>query len=97
MLNSGVPVQTKYQRQVCPAQIEVVRRHHPLAGQSFPVIRITRTFVVIQLVDRSHLKLPRKWTSIDYDPSDDPLLHDAVFTLPSVSLLLNLMQILSRR
>ena len=93
----GGPVQTKYRRQVFPAQIEVVRRHHPLSGTIFPVVRGARTYLVIQLADTSHLKLPRKWTSLDYDPSDDPLLQDAVFTSASVSSLLDLIQILSRR
>jgi len=92
----GVPVHPKYQRQVFPGTIELIRRHHPLAGQSFPVVRVARAFLVIQLVDRSHLKIPRKWTSLDYDPSDDPLLQDAVFTPPSILSLLDLMQILSR-
>ena len=93
----GGPVQTKYKRQVFLAQIEVVRRHHPLVGRIFPVVRVARTLLVIQLADTSHLKLPRKWTSIDYDPSDDPLLQDAVFTSTSILSLLELIHILSRR
>jgi hypothetical protein len=88
---------TKYDRQVFPTEVEVVRRHHPLIGQRFPVIRAGKAFLVFHLGDGSHLKIPTCWTSAGYDPSDDPLLQDAVFTTASISALLDLIQNLSRR
>jgi hypothetical protein len=80
-----------------PTEAEVVRRHHPLVGQRFQVIRAGKAFLVLLLADGSHLKMPSCWTSISYDPSDDSLRQESVFTSASISALLELIQILSRR
>ena len=94
---TGGQSHTKYHREDLPAEVEVVRRHHPLAGRTFQVLRAGRTFLVLQVDDGSHFKIPKGWTSLAYESANDPLLQDSVFTTASISALLELIQLLSTR
>ena len=94
---TGGQSHTKYHREDLPAEVEVARRHHPLAGRKFQVLRAGRTFFVLHVDDGSHFKIPKSWTSLGHESATDPLLQGAVFTTASISALLELIQLLSRR
>ena len=93
----GGPVHTKYNNQLLPIEVEVVRCHHPLLGQKLPVVRACRTFFVVRLADESHMKILKIWTNIDSNLAVDPLRQDTIFTKTSILELLDLVQILCRR
>ena len=95
--STGGTVQTKYNHQHLENDVEVTRRHHPLAGQRFQVLRTAANFVVLQLADGSRVKMPKNWTNINDNSAVDDLCRGTIFTTTSILELLDLVQILSRR
>ncbi|MEW6744960.1 MAG: DUF5372 family protein [Planctomycetota bacterium] len=79
--SAGGASHTKYYRIPIPARVTIVRRHHPLQGQSFEVLRVGKTHLVVQSADGMSLKLPCEWTDVDGLP---PPPSDSFLTKLSV-------------
>jgi len=45
--------------------VRLVRKHHPLEGQTFEVVLGGRATVVVRLGDGTRMRLPRSWTDMD--------------------------------
>jgi hypothetical protein len=45
----------------------VIRRHHPLEGQSLELFKDGKEQLVVCLPDGSRIRIPRSWTDLDGD------------------------------
>ena len=80
-----------------PDRVKVTRRHHPLRGLDFEVLKDGRRCLCIRLRDGTPMRIPRRWTDADDRP---PALGDAaeaVFTVESLRHLEMLADALLRR
>jgi len=75
----------------------VIRRHHPLQGQSLEVLSAGKTHVVVRLADGSSMKFPRRWTDADGATQGEELGGDSKFCLTGLRELLRLVEALGRR
>ena len=53
----------------------MTRRHHPLEGQTFEVLKVGKKDLLVQLRDGSTIKLPRSWTDADGATALEAGLH----------------------
>ena len=74
----------------------MTRRHHPLEGQTFEVLKGGKKDLLVQLRDGSTIKLPRSWTDADGATALESS-PAAVFTLASVRELAALLDALRQR
>ena len=88
---------TKYYLSNSPAQITVVRRHHPLQGRMLEVQSAGKAMLVVRLADGSAMKLPRCWTDADGARHCGELQGDSEFCLIGLRELLKLVDVLGRR
>ena len=74
----------------------MTRRHHPLEGQVFEILKGGQKDLLVQLGDGSAIRLPRSWTDADGAPVPQPLPATLV-TVSSVRALITLLEALRRR
>ena len=77
-------------------QVTITRRHHPLEGQAFEILKDGQKDLLVQLRDGSAIRLPRAWTDADGAPFPQPLPATLV-TVSSVRELITLLDALRRR
>jgi len=66
--STGRLSQTKYYLSDFPTNITVIRRHHPLEGQTLELLSVGKAAVVVRLSDGSSMKIARGWTDADGGP-----------------------------
>jgi len=89
------PPYNKYNSSSARSQVRLVKRHHPLEGQDFDVIRVRGKQVDVRLADGSSMRVPRQWTNVDGPP---PSPHaERVFTLEALLEVIELVSALRRR
>ena len=76
------------------APLRLTKRHHPLQGQVFEVIRPRRKQIDLRLSDGSPMRAPREWT--DVDGPRLPCSAERVFTLDSPLEVIDLIVALGR-
>jgi hypothetical protein len=76
--------------------VTVIRRHHPLAGQSVEVLKGGQ-HLIVRLRDGSTMRLPRSWTDADGVPVSRPAPPSNVFTIAALRELIALLEALRRR
>jgi len=79
-----------------PPEIRITRRHHPLQGQTFTVVRDGPRELVIRAVDGVVMRVPRAWTDADGVTVTDAG-PDAVFTVDAIRALVDLVAALRGR
>ena len=93
----GRPSHTRYDHFLTPtpSAVTITRRHHPLEGQTFAVVRGGPREVVIRAVDGVVMRLPRGWT--DVDGVTHGAAAAAVFTVEAIRALVALVEALRER
>ena len=94
---SGRVSQTKYILKNSATHVRVTRRHHPLQGQTYEVLKYGKVYVLVRLPNGSTMKLPRHWTDVDGLAPYEEMSGDAFFTVESLRELLKLEEALRRR
>jgi hypothetical protein len=85
-------------RRYTPERVTIIRAHHPLLGQEFPVVREGREVLLLELADRSRIRLPRNWTDADGPPETSPGSGPAVVcTVDSLRAVARLVEALAAR
>ena len=75
----------------------MTRRHHPLRGCEFEVVKDGRECLSIRMPDGTPMRIPRRWTNADGPPASADAA-EAVFTVESLRQLEMLLDgILERR
>jgi hypothetical protein len=94
----GGPSHTRYDHRSpsTPPDIRITRRHHPLLGQTFPVVRDGPRELVIRAGDGVVMRVPRAWTDVDGVTATD-VGSDAVFTVEALRALVELIAALRGR
>jgi len=93
----GSPVQTTYYyRRDTAEHVTVIRRHHPLEGESLEVLKGGQ-HLIVRLRDGSTMRMPRSWTDADGPPTSRPSQLSTVFTIDSLRELIALLQALRLR
>ncbi|MBK7583354.1 MAG: hypothetical protein IPI67_30050 [Myxococcales bacterium] len=72
----------------------LTRRHHPLEGQRFEVMRGGPKHIVVRLPDGT-MRVPRSWT--DADGESAPHGPDTIFSIDALKEMLELLEMLRRR
>ena len=95
---TGRPSHNRYDHYLTPTppEITITRRHHPLQGQTFKVVRGGPRELVIQAVDGVVMRLPRGWTDAD-GVTQGAADADAVFTVEAIRALVELVEALRGR
>ncbi len=88
---------TKYILRNTPERIEITRRHHPLRGQQFDVLKGGPERITIRMSDGASMYISRDWTDADGAQPDDTHQHDGYFTVESLRRLLSLLEMFSAR
>ena len=96
--STGGPSHTRYDHLLpsTPSEVRITRRHHPLQGQTFAVVRGGPRELVIRAVDGVVMRLPRAWTDADGLTSGGAGA-DAVFTVEAIRALVELVEALRGR
>lgn len=96
--NTGGPSHTRYDHLFpsTPSEVRITRRHHPLEGQAFAVVRGGPREFVIRAVDGVVMRLPRAWTDAD-GVTHSGASPDAVFTVEAIRALVELIEALRGR
>jgi Family of unknown function (DUF5372) len=76
-----------------PPHVTITRRHHPLQGHTFEVVRGGPRELVIRTVDGVVMRVPRAWTDADGETST-AAGPDAVFTVEAIRVLVALVEAL---
>jgi len=76
--------------------VTVIRRHHPLHGQSLEVLKGGQ-HLIVRLRDGSTMRLPRAWTDADGVAGSPSAQLSTVFTIEALRELLGLLDALKRR
>ena len=79
-----------------PTRVTITRRHHPVRGQAFEVLRGGRRTLVVRGTEGMVMRLPRSWTDADGAIPD----HDgegSVFDVEALRELTELVDALIRR
>ena len=85
-------------RRYTPERVTVIRAHHPFVGQEFLVVREGREFLLLELADRSRIRLPRNWTDADGLAATSPGSGPAVVcTVDSLRAVARLVEALAAR
>jgi Family of unknown function (DUF5372) len=95
---TGSPLHTRYDHLFpsTPSVVRITRRHHPLEGQTFAVVRDGPRELVIRAVGDVVMRVPRAWTDADgVTPADAG--PDAVFTVEAIRALVELVEALRGR
>jgi len=93
----GSPVQTTYYyRRDTAEHVTVIRRHHPLEGQSLEVLKGGQ-HLIVRLRDGSTMRLLRSWTDADGPDVSQPSQLSTMFTIDSLRELIGLLEALRRR
>jgi len=74
--------------------VTLTRRHHPLEGQRFEVMRDGPTHLLVRLPDGT-MRVPRSWTDADGEPA--PHGPDTIFSIDALKEMLELLEALRRR
>jgi hypothetical protein len=95
---TGGPSHTRYDHLFpsTPSEVRITRRHHPLEGQAFAVVRGGPRELVIRAVDGVVMRLPRAWTDAD-GVTHGGASPDAVFTVEAIRALVELVEALRGR
>jgi hypothetical protein len=88
----GRAVRTKYNFRNTPERIEITRRHHPLQGQQFEVLKDGKKRILIRTGDGMSMYIPREWTDADGAKPEEHHKHDGYFTVESLRRLLELVE-----
>ena len=91
----GARGHTKYPLRSTPARVTLTRRHHPLEGREFEVLRGGDKDLVIRGQDGLPMKVPRAWTSAD--GASVQAVAERVFSQESLERLLELVEAFKRR
>jgi hypothetical protein len=75
--------------------VRIVRRHHPLLGQSFEVLQGGPRYVVVRVAEGATMRIPRAWTDASGAPNDEGA--QTVLTVEAVRELASLVAALRRR
>jgi hypothetical protein len=77
----------------------VLRRHHPLYGREFEVLRGDKAILTIRLPDGSTMKIPRAWTDADgvTEAVRSSASIESIFTVEAVRQLIDLAAALRNR
>jgi hypothetical protein len=80
-----------------PDEVTITRRHHPLKGKKFVVLKEGRETIIIQHSDGTSMRIPRQWTDADGESADDFAPRTSVFTVDSLRKLCELVELLLHR
>ncbi len=96
--STGRPAHNRYDHCLTPTppHVTITRRHHPLQGQTFAVVRGGPRELVIRAVDGVVMRLSRAWTDADGGTQVDAG-PDAVFTVEAIRALVELVEALRGR
>jgi hypothetical protein len=61
----GRSPQTTYHLHDTADHVTVIRRHHPLEGESLEVTSAGKCYLIVRLPDTSTLRIARAWTDAD--------------------------------
>jgi hypothetical protein len=93
----GSPVQTTYYyRRDTAEHVTVIRRHHPLEGESLEVLKGGQ-HLIVRLGDGSTMRMPRSWTDADGPTVSRASKPSTLFTIDSLRELIALLEALRRR
>jgi len=87
---------TTYYLSNSPAQITVVRRHHPLQGRTLDVLSAGKDTVVVRFANGSKMRFPPRWMDADGARQCPELQGDSRFCLIGLGELLKLVDMLRR-
>ena len=93
----GRPSQTTHNFENTPERITITRRHHPLQGQGFSVLKGGRKVLTIRLSDGTSTRVPRDWTDADGVQAQQRASRDGHFTVDSLRALLALVDVFGSR
>ena len=88
--------QTKYYLSNLPTKTTIVRRHHPLQGQTLDLLSPGKAKSVVRLPDGSSMKIRRHWTDLDGSACAE-LAGDSQLSLKGLRELLSLFMALRER
>ena len=94
---TGTLSQTAYHLRFSPAEITVIRRHHPLEGEQLEVLAERGRGLDVRLSDGTSMRIPRDWTDADGSPPGQPLTSEAVYSVKAVRELIELVRALRDR
>lgn len=89
--------QTKYHLRRTPSRVTVIRNHHPLQGEEFEVLMEGNERIVIRVDDGTSMRIRRRWTNADGDPTDQSLGGNTVFSIDSLRRVIELVEVFAQR